>query len=219
MRITNSVSFLRTCAVAVAVTAAVLGQCGVARADIIDEWGTLTVPTPAPELKPAVLDPKTTALLMLDFLPPNCGRSPRCMGTLPKVKALLDAARAAKALVVYTEFPPVTMAEVLPGVAPLGNEPNVQASADKFINSNLDQTLKTAGIKTVIVVGAAANGAVLYTGSDAAQRGYKVIVPVDGMSGNTPFAEAYTALQMTTGPTVAQAVTLTRTGLVKFGTP
>ena len=65
MRITNSVSFLRACSVAVAVTAAVLGQCGVARADIIDEWGTLTVPTPAPELTPAVLDPKTTALLIL----------------------------------------------------------------------------------------------------------------------------------------------------------
>ena len=33
--------------------------------------------------------------------------------------------------------------------------------------------LKDKGIKTVIVVGTAANGAVLYTGSGAALRGYQ----------------------------------------------
>jgi nicotinamidase-related amidase len=132
------------------------------------------------------------------------------------VRSLLDAARGAGSLVVYTEFPPNTVANVLPQVAPLGSEPNVIALADKFINTNLDQILKDKGIKTVIVVGAAANGAVLYTGSDASMRGYKVIVPVDGMAGNSPFAEAYTATQLSTGPTVAQNVTITRTGLVKF---
>jgi nicotinamidase-related amidase len=215
MRITKCVSFLRVSAVAVAVAAAMLGQCGTARADIIDEWNTVTIPPP-PALKPAQLDAKTTALLMLDFLPGNCGSSPRCVATLPKVRTLLDAARAAGSLVVYTEFPPNTVSNVLPQVAPLGSEPNVIALADKFINTNLDQILKDKGIKTVIVVGAAANGAVLYTGSDAAMRGYKVIVPVDGMSGNSPYAEAYTATQLSTGPTVAQNVTLTRTGLVKF---
>ncbi|MGA2392898.1 MAG: isochorismatase family cysteine hydrolase, partial [Candidatus Lustribacter sp.] len=155
-------------------------------------------------------------LLMLDFLPPNCGNSPRCQASLPKVRPLLDAARAAHALVVYSEFPPVPMTAVLPAVAPLGNEPNVVALADKFINTNLDQILKDKGIKTVIVVGAAANGAVLYTGSDAAMRGYKVIVPVDGMSGNSPFAEAYTALQLATGPTVGANVTLTRAAMITF---
>jgi nicotinamidase-related amidase len=215
MRIPDTVSFLRGCAVAVAVIAAMLGQCGTARADIIDEWNTLTIPPP-PALKPAQLEAKTTALLMLDFLPGNCGASPRCVATLPKVRSLLDAARGAGSLVVYTEFPPNTVANVLPQVAPLGSEPNVIALADKFINTNLDQILKDKGIKTVIVVGAAANGAVLYTGSDASMRGYKVIVPVDGMAGNSPFAEAYTAIQLSTGPTVAQNVTITRTALVKF---
>jgi nicotinamidase-related amidase len=215
MRITNSVSFLRASAVAVALAATIFGACGTARADIIDEWSSVTIPA-APALKPVQLDGPTTALLMLDFLPPNCGASPRCVGTLAKVKPLLDAARAAKALVIYTEFPPVTMAQVLPQVAPLGGEPNFVAVADKFIGTTLDQTLKDKGIKTVIVVGAAANGAVLYTGSDAAMRGYKVIVPVDGMSGNSNYAEAFTATQFTVGPTVSANVTLTRAALVKF---
>jgi len=201
---------------ALAVTMLLLFPCGPARADVFDEWNTLTVPSPPPLKAVAALDPKTTALLMLDFMPPNCGNSPRCLGTLPKVKALLDAARAAHALVVYSEFTGTTAAQVLAPVAPLSTEASVQSSADKFIRTNLDQMLKDNGIKTVIVVGAAANGAVLHTGSDAAQRGYKVIVPVDGMSGNSPFDEAYTALQLTNGPPSGQNVTLTRTGMVTF---
>jgi nicotinamidase-related amidase len=215
MRIRENVSFLRASAVAVALAAALLGQCGTARADIIDDWKSLTIPAP-PARKPVQLEAKTTALLMLDFLPANCGNSPRCVGTLPAVRGLLDAARRAGALVVYTQFPPFTVNNVLTQVPPLGGEPNVVALADKFINTNLDQILKDKGIKTVIVVGAAANGAVLYTGSDASMRGYKVIVPVDGMSGNSPYAEAYTATQLATGPTIAQNVTITRTGQVKF---
>ena len=215
MRITNSASFLRGLAVATGLVATIFAAQGTARADIIDDWSTVTM-APAPALKPVQLDGPTTALLMLDFLPPNCGASPRCVATLAKVKPLLDAARAAKALVVYTEFPPITMAQVLPQVAPLGGEPNFVAVADKFIGTTLDQTLKDKGIKTVIVVGAAANGAVLYTGSDAAMRGYKVVVPVDGMSGNSNYAEAFTATQFTVGPTVSANVTLTRAAQVKF---
>jgi nicotinamidase-related amidase len=215
MRITNSASFLRAGAAVLAVVAALLVQSGPARADIIDEWTTVAVPA-APALKAVAMDAKTTALLMLDFLPPNCGAAPRCVATLPKVRTLLDAARAAHALVVYSEFPGVPMSAILAPVAPLGGEPNVATIADKFINTNLDQILKDHGIKTVIVVGAAANGAVLYTGSDAAMRGYKVVVPVDGMSLNSPFAEAYSALQLVTAPTVGQNVTLTRTGMVTF---
>ena len=47
---------------------------------IIDEWATVTAP-PAPALKPVTLDPKTTALLMLDFVAPNCTQRPRCMAS------------------------------------------------------------------------------------------------------------------------------------------
>ncbi len=36
-------------------------------ASIIDEWAS--VKTPPPTLRPVTLDPKTTALLLLDFVP------------------------------------------------------------------------------------------------------------------------------------------------------
>ena len=52
---------------------------------------------PAPALKPVTVDPKTTALLMLDFMNQNCGKRPRCLASIPAMKKLLADARAAKA--------------------------------------------------------------------------------------------------------------------------
>ena len=63
-----------------------------------------------------------------------------------------------------------------------GDEPHVLSGPDKFRNTDLEKILKDKGITTVIVVGTAANGAVLFTASGAAFRGMNVIVPVDGMS-------------------------------------
>ena len=58
---------------------------------IIAEWAGVQLP-PVPELKPVTIDPKTTALLVLDFMKGNCGARPRCLATLPNVKKLLAAA-------------------------------------------------------------------------------------------------------------------------------
>src|SRR3972149_11580189 len=62
---------------------------------IIDEWDTVKTPPP-PELRPVTIDPKTTALLLLDFNKQTCNaeRRPRCIASLPKVKRLLEEARA-----------------------------------------------------------------------------------------------------------------------------
>ena len=47
-------------------------------------------------------DTKTTALLVLDLMKANCGVRPRCMSTVPRVKKLLDEARAHDMMVFYT---------------------------------------------------------------------------------------------------------------------
>src|SRR6187431_1659907 len=150
-------------------------------ANIVEEWANVKAP-PAPELKPATVDAKTTALLMLDFMNQNCGQRPRCLATIPAMKTLLTEARAKGVTVIYTFFGTTTAADVIKDVAPAANELNVTSFADKFLNTDLDKKLKDKGIETVIVAGTAANGAVLYTGSGAALRGMKVIVPVDGIS-------------------------------------
>jgi nicotinamidase-related amidase len=183
-------------------------------ANIIDEWASVKAP-PAPELKPVTVDPKTTALLMLDFLPANCGRRPRCVESLPAVKKLLIEARAKGAAVVYSVGGNTTATDILKEVAPAANEPWVQASVDKFSKTDLEKILKDKGIQ--IVVGTAAHGAVLYTGSGAALRGMNVIIPVDGMSSEDPFFEQATAWLLAKGTGgIGSKVTLTKIDLIKF---
>jgi hypothetical protein len=70
-------------------------------ANIVDEWANVKAPK-APELKTVTVDPKTTALLMLDFMTQNCGQRPRCLDTIPAMKKLLAEARAHKVPVIYS---------------------------------------------------------------------------------------------------------------------
>ncbi|MBV9260557.1 MAG: isochorismatase family protein, partial [Pseudolabrys sp.] len=177
--------------------------------DIIDEWASFKAP-PAPALKPVTVDSKTTALLMLDFMKQNCGQRPRCVASLPAMKKLLAAARAAKAPVIYSIIANSTINDVLPDVAAEASEPSVLSGPDKFRNTDLEKILKDKGITTVIAVGTAANGAVLYTASGAVFRGMKVIVPVDGMSSIEAYADYGTVLTFMSAPQVSANTTLTR---------
>ncbi len=187
-------------------------------ADIVAEWANVKAP-PAPALKPATADAKTTALLLLDFVPkdPYCGPAkPRCGAALPAMKKLLAAARAAGATVIYSVAGNYGPADIAPDIAPAANEPTVKARADKFLGTDLEKILKDKGIQTVIVTGTAGNGAVLYTASEAGMRGFKVIVPVDGLPSSDPYAEQLTIWQLAHGPGFAQNVTITRSDMIKF---
>jgi nicotinamidase-related amidase len=183
--------------------------------DVIEEWQGVQAPKP-PELKPATLD-ASTAVLSLDFVKQTCNteRRPRCLSTIPKVESLLKQARAKKVTVIHSITSASTPADVLKEVAPMEGEPIVKASADKFYGTDLEKILKEKGIKTVIVTGTAAQGAVLNTASQAAFRGLKVVIPVDGMSAENTYYEQYTAYHMTTAPGVAQQTTLTRIDMIK----
>jgi nicotinamidase-related amidase len=185
--------------------------------DIIDEWAAVQAPKP-PELKPVTLDPTTTALLVLDFVKQSCNneRRPRCVASIPKVEGLLKQARNNKATVVFSYTSNSTPADIAKELAPLDGEPMVRAPADKFFGTDLEKILKDKGIKTVVVVGTAAHGAVLFTGSQAAFRGFKVIIPVDGMSSENTYFEQYTAYHLANAPGVGQQVTLTRTDMIKY---
>jgi len=171
---------------------------------------------PAPALKPVTVDAKTTALLMLDFMNQNCGKRPRCLASIPAVTKLLADARAKNMAVVYSLPPNTTAADVIKDVAPVAGEPSVLSGPDKFLRTDLEKILKDKGIKTVITVGTAANGAVLYTASAAALRGMDVIVPVDGMSSADAYADLSTAAVLTSAPLVSSKVTLTKIDMIKF---
>lgn len=198
-----------------AIAAALLLATGVQAASIVDEWANVPAPA-APTLKPVTVDPKTTALLMLDFMKQNCGQRPRCVASLPAMKKLLEAARAANVPVVYSIIGNSTIADVLPDVAAKAGEPHVQSGPDKFLRTDLEKILKDKGITTVIVAGTASNGAVLFTAAGAAFRGMNVIVPVDGMSATDPYAELSAAFTFASAPTVSTRTTLTRSDMIRF---
>jgi nicotinamidase-related amidase len=190
-------------------------------ADVLDDWATVRLP-PKPELKPVTLEGSTTALLILDMMKANCGARPRCVATVPNVKRLHDAARAAGAMVWYSlvgsdgKATPADMID--PGFMPREGEWARQNGPDKFLGSNLEEKLKARGIKTVIVCGTSFQGVGIGTGSGSAQRGYKVIVPIDCLSAEDPYMEQYAAWHLFKGgpAVVTNQVTLTRTAMVKF---
>ena len=190
-----------------------------ARADILADWATVK-PPPVPELKPVTLDGKTTALLILDVMKESCARRPRCTAIVPPLKALHDHARAAGAMVFYTLVGrgSPTAADVVAGMTPKEGEWVFQRGPDKFLGSPLEQRLKDRGIRTVIVTGTSAQGVGIGTGSGAAQRGYKVIVPVDGLASDNSYEEQYAIWHLYKGgpAIVTDQVTVTRADMIKF---
>ncbi len=189
-------------------------------ADIVAEWNSVTLP-PAPELKPVSVEGGTTALLILDMMKTGCGTRPRCVASMPIVRKLHDSARAAGAMVFYTlvggENP--TPADLIdPATLPREGEWVFQGGPDKFLGSGLAERLAARGIKTVIVCGVTAQGAIIGTGSGAAQRNYQVIVPVDCMSSESAYAEQYTAWHMTKGAPVRllEKILVTRSTVITF---
>jgi nicotinamidase-related amidase len=186
-------------------------------ATILDEWSSVKVPPPPPA-KPVTLDKATTALLLLDFNEQTCNmqRRPRCVASIPHVKKLLDEARRAGVPVAYSLGGGGKPSDLPKELAPAAGEPIVSSGVDKFANTELESFLKGKGVKTVITVGAAAHGAVLYTASTAAMKGFKVIVPVDGISADNAYAEQYTVWHLANAPLVSRAVTITTLDGVKF---
>ncbi len=183
---------------------------------IVDEWDFVAIPA-APELKPVNLDAATTAYLILDIQDPLCTKERlRCAASAPKIAAFLTLAREKGMTVAYSLTPTGKPENILPMVAPWPGDAIVKSSVDKFYNTELEKVLKEKGIKTVVIVGTAANGAVLHTAVGAAMRGMQVVIPVDGMSAIDPYAEQYTAWHMMNGPGTRNRATITRFSLISF---
>jgi nicotinamidase-related amidase len=203
-------SLFVVCFVAVG-AGAVLGE------TVIDAWQSIRTP-PAPAVKQVVLDSATTALLLLDFNRQVCNNEsrPRCIASIPAVAKLADRARSSKVAVVYSLTAGSSMGDVAAMLAPKAGEPAVTSGPDKFLGTDLEKILKERGITTVIVTGTAAHGAVLNTASGSAFRGLKVILPVDGLSAETLYAEQYTVWHLLNAPRVSAQTTLTRSDMITF---
>lgn len=180
------------------------------------------IPAPAP----VAVDAKTTALLVLDINTAVCQPNPACMRTVPAIASLLNKARAAKVPVIYSTTvspsgPPATLADV----APQAGEPVVATRANKFTATNLEEILKQKNVGTLVMVGSAANGAVMYTAFHANSRGFTVVVAEDGISSPVPINTQLARYQLLNQPGFINAdntplantrVTLSRGDLITF---
>ncbi|MGA2942216.1 MAG: isochorismatase family protein [Xanthobacteraceae bacterium] len=186
---------------------------------IIDDWYQAKLPAP-PQLKPVTLTPSETALLVMDFTVQTCTpeKRKRCADSVPKVKKVVEEARAKGALIIYSVAVPGSVpGDVLKELAPASGEQVLPPlGPDKFINSDLEKTLKDKGIKAVVPMGTQAQTSVLHTGGEAALRGFKVIVPVDAMSSDELFPELYTAWHLAHAARISDQVTLTRLDMIGF---
>ncbi len=175
---------------------------------------------PAPV--PVMLDPKRTAVLVLDISDATVKQQPT-LESVPAVKRLLDKARGAGARVVFS-LGRAAEQKIHAELEPRADEPVVRSSADKFFNTDLDKRID--GMSTVVVVGTAANGAVIYTSFAACARGLAVVVAEDGISSRDRFATFLARYQLLNQPgfpnaqnlpLAPKAVTLSRSDLITFG--
>jgi nicotinamidase-related amidase len=186
---------------------------------IIEEWDSIKAPPPPTDkIKPVQVDTKKTAVLSLDWNARTCHETARirCFKAMPRIEKLLTDARSHNMLVVHALSGSMKATDIVASVAPKGDEKVVSGRGDKFSGSDLEQILKDKGIENVIIVGTSANSAVLYTAFGAVQRGFKPIVPIDGMPSETAFQEQFTIWQIANGSQLNEKAVLTRMDLLKF---
>jgi nicotinamidase-related amidase len=215
----HSAHYLRSVAAAAGLLAVGLASMPAAAQTLIEEWNSAKLPPP-PELKSAILIPNETALLVMDFTTQTCTpeRRSRCAASVAKVQKLVEEARGKGATIIYSvAVPNSTAADILKDLTPAAGEQVLPPlGPDKFVNSDLEATLKQKGIKTVIAMGTQAQTSVLHTASSAALRGFRVIVPVDAMSADNVFPELYTAWHLANAARISNQVTLTKLSSISY---
>ncbi|HEY1266778.1 MAG TPA: isochorismatase family protein [Candidatus Binatia bacterium] len=187
---------------------------------------TVTLQMPAiPDPARVTLDPKSTALLVLDYVEDICSRQPNCKNKMvPAMTPFMERVRKAGLTVAYgTRAQNQTM--WLKEVAPAAGDIRVNNTAqDRFYNTDLDKELKAKGIKTLIIVGWKISGSVTYTSVGAMARDYTVVIPVDTTAAATDYETTigfYNVLNsgnanLKNEPLKAKAVTLSRTDMITF---
>jgi nicotinamidase-related amidase len=154
-----------------------------------------------------VLDPRTTALLVMDMQSGIVDMVPDGKeGLLTRTAKLLDAARKASVRVVYVvvgfrpgypevsprnaSFAPIRESgrfaaggagtEIHPALAPRAEEVVVtKHRVSAFAGTDLDMILRANGIETLVLAGIATSGVILSTTRHAADADYRLVVVED----------------------------------------
>jgi nicotinamidase-related amidase len=186
----------------------------------------ITLQMPAlPDPVRVSLDPKTTAVLVLDYVEPICTTQPKCTSQmLPAMTPFLERARKAGLVVAYGTRE-VNRTKWLPQVAPAAGDIQIVSTAqDRFYNTDLDKALKAKGIKTIVMAGWKVSGSVAYSSVGAAIRDYTVVIPMDATAAATDYETTIGFFQilsqsnenLANTPLKPNAPTLSRTDMIAF---
>src|ERR1700731_1106202 len=149
----------------------------------------VTLQMPAmPDPARVTLDPKTTALMVLDYVEDICNSQASCKTKmLPAMTPFMERVRKAGLTVAYGTRAQ-NMTKWLKEVAPTpGDIKIVNTAQDRFYGTDLDKALKAKGIKTLIMVGWKVSGSVTYTSVGARVPVYTVVIPVDTTSAGSAY--------------------------------
>lgn len=151
------------------------------------------------------LDPKTSAIIVLDLHVKACEPSHVGYALVASVPPFLERARAAGVPVIFIVpawdkgLPEDRIAEPMRRRV---NEPVLYPHAyDKFASGEMQPLLRGWGTKTVIFLGGSANFSMLYSATTAARmHGYDVAIPVDGIYAHSDYEMDYALFQFTVLP-------------------
>jgi nicotinamidase-related amidase len=167
------------------------------------------------------LDPRRTALLLMDYQPGIVERIEESDGLVARAQAALAAARAAGATVGYVRVAftdedfdalpdgaPMARVKAMPREAMHADSPATQIDerlapaageivvrktrVGPFLTTDLDQQLRGRGIDTLLLAGISTSGVVLSTVRDAHDRDYRLFVLADATA--DPLADVHEAL-------------------------
>ena len=186
----------------------------------------MTMQMPAtPEPARVTLNPRTTALIVLDYVEDICNNQPSCKTKmLPAMTPFMEKVRKAGMVVAYGTREQ-NQAHWLKEVAPAQGDIRITNTAqDRFYNTTLDQQLKAKGINTLILVGWKISGSVTYTSVGAMIRDYTVVIPVDTTTASSDYETAvgfYNVLNsgnanLANQPLKPKSVTLSRSDFITF---
>jgi nicotinamidase-related amidase len=190
---------------------------------VIEEWYSAQIPPPPP-VRPVTVDAKTTALLLMDFNRNSCDLEHRirCGRVLPNLAKLLAEARVHGLAVVHVIQQSAKAADIPAQIAPISGEPVFQPSStslrwlSKFDSDDVVKYLRDRGIKTVILTGTSAISTGLFAVGGAADKGFKSIVPVDGMPADTIYQEQFVMWDIANGAVLKDNATLTKLDMIRF---
>jgi len=127
------------------------------------------------------------------------------LATVPAIRDLLERGRKAGVRVIFTQdwhspddpefriWPEHCVAgtwgaEIIAELSPKPEEPQIKKTTyDPFFRTDLERILRDFDVENLVIVGTVANICVLHAAGSASLRGFRVVVPKDGVSALTEF--------------------------------